>query len=60
MKKIETINLDILEGFLTTYKELPKKAVLTKYVIENETLNTYAVYTYYCKKGSKTYLIKTL
>jgi hypothetical protein len=60
MITIETINFDKVSGFLTTFRELPKKALSTSYIVENNTFQTYAVYMYYSKKGNKTYLIKTL
>lgn len=60
MIKIENINFDIIEGFLITFKELPKKAMLTKYITDNETMQNYAVYNSYAKKGNKTFLIKVL
>jgi len=55
---IETINFDTVIGFLTTFKELPKKAENIGYVVENDTLQTYAIYKVF--KTNKTYLIKTL
>lgn len=60
MITIENINFDKISGFLITFKELPKKAMLTKYVTDNETMQNYAVYNHYLKKVNKTYLIKVL
>ena len=46
-------------GFLTTFKNIPKKAKLIKYTYD-ESFNTYGIYASFFKNKTKYYLIKTI
>ena len=60
MIKIENLNSDIVQGFLTTFNKLPKKAMLTKYITDINNYQNYAVYISYSKNSKKVFLIKVI